>query len=425
MLQSALSRRGFLRTTTALSAATLASMGLNYAHAAGSDKIRTGVIGCGGRGSGAVGNHMDAAKIAGANVELVAAGDMFPDKLDGMKKKWKVPENTCFSGFDAYKQVIDAGVDLVILATPPGFRPTHFKAAVDAGKHVFMEKPVATDPTGIRTVMEGGKIALEKKTAVVAGTQRRHDRNYLETVQRIHQGAIGNVIHMSVFWNGGGIWWHARKPGWTDMEWQLRNWYHHIWLCGDQICEQHIHNLDVANWVMNSHPVSAYGLGGRQVRDRIGQPGEIWDHFCIEYEYPNGGRVTSQCRHWPNSANSVSEFAIGTAGTATPANTVSPTGKPAIKAAGKKGKGGDDNPYVLEHVDLLKSIMDGKPLNEAQQVAESTLVAIMGRMSCYTGKLVTWDQALNSKLDLMPKELTLQAKPPEIKVPQPGETQLI
>ncbi len=420
MDQSNVSRRGFIKTSGAVTAASLVAMGTNYAHAAGSDVIRTGVIGCGGRGSGAAGDHMAGAGFAGVKAQIVAAGDMFPDRVSGVAKKFNLPKEKVFTGFDAYKGVLDAGVDCVILATPPGFRPMHFAAAVAAGKHVFMEKPVGTDPTALRIVFDAAKVSEDKKLCVVAGTQRRHETNYIDTIKCIHDGEIGDVLHMSVYWNGGGIWFNKRQPGQTDMEAQLRNWYHYVWLCGDQICEQHVHNLDVMNWVMKSHPISAYGLGGRQCRDKEGQiPGEIWDHFGIEYEFANGGRALSFCRHWPQSTENVSEFAIGTKGTSNPGGWVKPfDGK-------QKGFANKRSGYQQEHADLLTAITSGKPINEAKQVAESTLTAVMGRMSCYTGKKISWDQAYNSKLDIFPKELSMDAKMPAPHVAQPGDEKLI
>jgi predicted dehydrogenase len=400
-------------------AATFAAMGTNFAWAQVSEEIKVGLIGCGGRGSGAAGNITEAGGIIKQGVKIHAVADAFENATKNVATKYKVDKGKVFVGFDAYKELIASDVELVILATPPGFRPIHFAAAVEAGKHIFFEKPVASDPWGVRQVIAAGKKAEEKKLGVVTGTQRRHETNYLEAIKRIHDGEIGDVLQMSVYWNGQDIWWKKRPAGMTDMEYQVFNWYHHIWLCGDQICEQHIHNLDIANWVMNSHPISALGMGGRQVRDRLGQVGEIWDHFAIEYEYPNGVRVSSQCRHWPKSDGKVTELVKGTKGSAEPEKWIEIEGK---KMNLKKERSG----YVQEHIDLINSIKAGKPLNEAQRVAESTLTAIIGRMSAYTGKKVTWDWALNeSKLRLVPENVTKDMKPPEVVVPQPGETQLI
>ncbi|HEX2972670.1 MAG TPA: Gfo/Idh/MocA family oxidoreductase [Tepidisphaeraceae bacterium] len=409
-------RRGFLKTSAAVSAAAMvANLGTNFAHAAGSDVIKVGLVGCGGRGSGAIEQNMEAAKILGIKAEVVACGDVFRGKTKHIQDKFKLSDDQCFDGLDNYKKVIDSGIDLLVTATPPGFRPFHFQYAIEKGKHVFFEKPVAVDPTGIRMVMAAAEMATEKKLGVVAGTQRRHETGYGETIKRIHDGAIGEILHMSVYWCGGGIWWNARKPGMSDVEAQINNWYHYIWLCGDQIVEQHVHNLDVACWVLGSHPISAYGQGGRTVRK---EPGQIWDNTAVEYEFPNGARVLSFGRHWPGDGN-VSEFAIGTKGTSDPSNWIKPTG-------GQRQKFENTvNGYLQEHIDLYKSIRDGKPLNEAKQVAESTMMAIMGRMSCYTGKKISWDFAMKSKLDTMPKNLDLKGALSEGEVPLPGKEPLI
>jgi myo-inositol 2-dehydrogenase / D-chiro-inositol 1-dehydrogenase len=423
------SRRSVLRGTTAAmgAAATFAALGTNFAWAQVSEEIKVGAIGVGGRGAGAVGNILEAQERAGQKIKMHAIGDLSPKRAAEIAKKHGVPEDRTFSGFDAYKQVLATDVELVILATPPGFRPLHFEAAVEAGKNIFFEKPIATDPTGVRKVIAAGKKAQEKKLACVTGTQRRHQGSYLEAIKRIQDGMIGDPLHMSVYWNGADIWWKPRPAGMTDMEYQVFNWYHHIWLCGDQICEQHIHNLDVANWVMGSHPISAYGMGGRQVRDKMGQVGEIWDHFAIEYEYPNGGRVMSMCRHWRQADDKVDEFVIGTKGFGRPDGQLEVRGGEKWRYNAKADKERHQNPYVQEHIDLLKSLKAGQPLNEAQRVAESTLTAICGRMSAYTGKKVMWDWAMNeSKLNLVPDNVTKDTVPPPIHVPQPGgETKLV
>jgi len=418
------SRRSILKGTAkaGAAAATFAAMGTNFAWAQVSEEIKVGMIGAGGRASGAAGNILEAAGIIKQGVKIHAVADAFEGPVKKIQDKYKVEKKNCFVGLDAYKELVNSDIELVITATPPGFRPIHFAAAIEAGKHIFFEKPVAVDPWGVRMVIAAGKKAAEKNLAAVTGTQRRHETNYINTIQRIHDGAIGDVTHMSVYWNGQDIWFRERKPGMTDMQDQVNNWYHHIWLSGDQICEQHIHNLDVANWVMNSHPISALGMGGRQVRDMIGQkPGEIWDHFAVEYECPNGGRVMSQCRHWPKSDGNVSEFAIGTNGTSNPGGWVQ------AKGGKKESFKNERSGYVQEHIDMINSIKAGKPLNEATRIAESTLTAIIGRMSSYTGKKVSWDWAMNeSKLKTMPEgDLTWDTKPPEVVVPMPGVTALI
>jgi predicted dehydrogenase len=412
-------RRDVLKTAAAASAVVAFSS--NFAHAQGTDKLRVGVVGCGGRGSGAAMDCVTAAN----NVQIVALGDMFQERIDGIKRhlakaadKVAVTDDKCFVGFDAYKKVIDSGVDLVILATPPGFRPAHIRAAAEAGKHVFAEKPVAVDSTGVRSVIESAEIFKQKNLGFVAGTQRRHQGGYVETIKRIQDGAIGDIVAAQCYWNQGGLWMHPRQSEWSDMEWQLRNWLYFTWLSGDHIVEQHVHQLDVMNWVMGATPTSAYGMGGRQVRTDPAY-GHIFDHFAVEYVYPNGARVASQCRQQDGTDSRVAERVVGTKGWSDCAGTIrgetSYKHKPSEAALG---------PYVQEHKDLIDSIRAGKPLNECKQVAESTLTAIMGRMSAYTGKEVTWEQALNSKQDLTPKTLELGpiAVPP---VPVPGKDAIV
>ena len=410
-----LSRREFVKSGSALTAATLAGAPMVYA--GGQDTITVGVIGCGGRGTGAMENCLDSAP----NVRIIAMGDMFPDRLKNSRKQladskregFKVTDDTAFSGFDAYKKVLDSGCQMVILATPPGFRPMHFKAAVEAGKHVFFEKPVAVDPTGVRTVIEYGKIAKEKKLAVVTGTQRRHQGDYVETMKRIKDGAIGDVVAGRCYWNSGGVWVNPRRENQSDMEYQLRNWYYFPWLCGDHIVEQHVHNLDVMQWAMGANPIKATAVGGRQVRVEP-QFGVIYDHFGVDYEYPNGVHVMSMCRHWNNTPNNVSEGIQGTKGRSNCATSIE--GQNAWRYQGKH-----KNAYVQEHTDLIESIRKGEPLNEAEQIAHSTLVAIMGREAAYTGKVVQWEELLNSKQNLMPEKLEFGPLP-EPKVPMPGKS---
>jgi predicted dehydrogenase len=405
-------RRDFVKKTS-LAAGALAAGEIPAVYAGGQEQtITAGLIGCGGRGTGAAGDFLGSSP----NVRIVAAGDAFKDRVDNARKQlsknesFKVDDEHAFVGLDAYKKVIDSGVNMVILATPPGFRSIHFAAAVEAGKHVFMEKPVCVDPAGARRVMEAGLKAKEKKLAVVAGTQRRHQKGYVETVKAIHDGAIGEVVSGCAYWNGGGVWVHPRKDGWTDLEWQMRNWYYFTWLCGDHIVEQHIHNIDVMNWVLRAHPVKATAVGGRQVRTGP-EFGHIYDHFGVDYEYPNGVHVLSMCRHWPNTPGNVSEHVVGTKGKS---NGHSSAGD--FKAAG-----GGKNPYVQEHTDLVESIRKGEPLNEAQQVAESSLAAVMGREAAYTGQVVVWDDFLKSDMDLMPKNLDWNMKLEVPPVAMPGK----
>lgn len=424
------SRREFLSTAVAAGAGAL-SLGAiaGTAHAAGSDVIKVGLIGCGGRGTGAAEQSINSS----SNVKLHAMGDLFGDHLHGAKEKlarfgdkFDVTDDRCFVGFDAYRKVIDAGVDLVILATPPGFRPTHIKAVIDAGKHLFTEKPVAVDGTGIRTVLAAAEEAKKKNLAVVAGTQRRHQLGYVEAMKRIHNGDLGEIITARCYWNQGGLWSRERQPQWSDMEYQLRNWLYYTWLSGDHIVEQHVHNLDVVNWAMQAHPVRAYALGGRQVRT---QPiyGNAFDHFAVEYEYPGGQYTSSQCRQIDGTDGKVSETIVGTKGVydldgGSKTYVFRPTGGKSERTTARSLK--ERDPYQQEHIDMIESIRSGQPLNELRTVAESTLTAIMGRMSAYTGKAVTWEQALNSQLDLMPKELKFGPLPtPPVAVP--GDTPLV
>lgn len=392
-------------------------------HPGGKETIRVGVIGAGGRGTGAAINALDASPA----VVITAIGDLFEDKalsslgqLQGHgKERCKATKETCFSGWDNHKKVLDAGVDLVILATPPGFRPMHIRAAIEAGKHVFAEKPVAVDPIGVRSVIESSQMADDRKLCIGAGTQRRHSPVYIETIQRIKDGAIGDIISGECFWCSETLWYHDRKPEWSDMEWQVRNWLYFDWLSGDHIVEQHVHNLDVMNWMMGSPPVRAFGMGGRQVRTDP-KFGNIFDHFAIEYEYPDDRRVLSMCRQTAKAGGRVSELVLGTKGTADPSGRIK--GQNPYEY---EGEGKNVNPLVKEHADLINAIMTGQHYNEGKRVAESTMTAIMGRMSAYTGQTVSWKWIMNaSKLDLTPPkyELGPLAVNP---VPMPGQMALV
>ncbi|HYO10995.1 MAG TPA: Gfo/Idh/MocA family oxidoreductase [Tepidisphaeraceae bacterium] len=415
------SRRGFLKGSAAIgaAAATLAAMGSNFAHAAGTERIKVGLVGCGGRGTGAARDAIQASPL----VDIVAMGDLFKDRLDKSRQalakegaQYKVAGDKCFVGFDSFKRVIDAGIDYVILTSPPGFRPEHYAYAIEKNKHVFAEKPVAVDPAGVRRFIESSKLAEQKKLSVVGGFCFRRDATHVETIKRIHDGAIGDVIGGSSYYNVGYLWHHPRQPEWSELEYQCRNWLYYTWLSGDLIVEQNIHRIDIQNWIMKSPPVSAYGMGGRQVRTDPAY-GYIYDHFAVEYEYPNGVKIQNMCRQIDGTDPRVSEIYFGTKGRANPAKGL----------AGERGK--KDVPlaraYVQEHVDLINAITSGKLVNEGVQIAESTLSGIMGRMSAYTGKVVTWEQATNSKLDLWPKEPLAFgpiATPP---VPMPGKEPLV
>lgn len=412
-----LTRREFMVSTMAVGAAAAASRAFGVHQS--EETLKVGVIGCGGRGTGAAMDAVAAAK----GVEIWALGDVFQDRLDSSfkylaenaKDAFKVTKDRAFSGFDNYKKVIASGVDVVILTAPPGFRPQHLKAAVEAKKHVFMEKPVAVDAPGIRTVLECHEMAEKAGLNVVAGTQRRHDVAYRQVMQKIHDGAIGDVVACYAYWNQGGLWMLPRESSWSDVEWQLRNWLYFTYLSGDHIVEQHIHNIDVCNWAMQAHPVKAISLGGREVRTDPAY-GHVFDHFATEYEYANGVKLLSMCRQIDGTAARVSEHIVGTKGT-TNANT-------SIKGATNWRFDGDrPNPYVVEHTHLYEAIRSGNRINETRQVAESTMTAILGRMAAYTGQEVTWEQAMNSKEKLMPDqlafgELAVQA------VAIPGKTML-
>jgi len=320
-----------------------------------------------------------------------------------------VPEDRRFSGFDAYKNAIDAA-DVVLLCTPPGFRPAHFEYAVEKGKHVFMEKPVAVDGPGIRKVIEAAKKADEKKLKVVCGLQRRYQTSYLETLEKIKEGTVGDIVSSQVYWVSGGVWVRERKPEMTEMEYQMRNWYYFNWICGDHIAEQHVHNLDVGNWFKGAHPVKAVGMGGRN--QRVGKDfGEIYDHHFVEFTYDDGTVMNSQCRHWNGVWSKVSETIHGTEGTVTPGMIKDPKGKVVWRF-----RGPDNQPYQVEHDVLYDHIRNDKPVNDAYFTAESTLTSILGRMATYSGQEVTWDQALNSDLDLTPATLAWDADPG----PKPG-----
>lgn len=424
-----ITRREFVASASAaalaggLAPALASSFAARSAHAFGDDSIKVGVIGCGGRGTGAAVNALE----ADPATRIVALGDLFPDRLKGCREalagheffasRATVPADRCFAGFDAFRRVVATDVDVVILATPPGFRPTHFEAAVAAGKHVFMEKPVAVDPAGVRKVLEAAKAADAKGLSVAAGTQRRHEACYLAAMDRIRNGDIGQVVGASVYWNQGGLWDHARKPEYTDMEWHCRNWLYFAWLSGDHIVEQHVHNLDVANWALGSTPARCIGMGGRQVRTDA-RFGHIFDHFTVQYEHASGAVVTSMCRQIDGCASRVEEIIRGTKGVARLTS-----GSARIEGERPWTYAGESpNPYVQEHADLLASLRgSGTRLNEARTVAESTLTAIMGRMSAYTGQELTWETALASKLDLLPAAMEFGSMPP-LAVPTPGRT---
>jgi myo-inositol 2-dehydrogenase/D-chiro-inositol 1-dehydrogenase len=418
--QQAVTRRTFIKGASIAAGALAASqVRIPGAWAAGSDEIRIGLIGAGGRGTGAVQNAIKAAK----GVRLVAIGELFPDRLAESRKTLAdklgaaatVSDDRAFTGLDAYKSVLQTDANYIILATPPGFRPEHLKASVEAGKHIFTEKPVAVDGPGIRTVLSLVDVAAQKKLLVGCGLQRHHQDGYLETMKRIHDGAIGDIVSARAYWNQGALWNRGRKPEWSDTEWQLRNWYYFTWLCGDHIVEQHVHNIDVVNWAMKAHPVRAMGTGGRQVRTGP-EWGHIYDHFAIDYEYENGVHLHSMCRQQENTAGSVSEALVGTQGTCQ-VNDYKITGPKAFAASRK-----EPDPYQQEHTDFIASIRKGEPVSELKMVAESTATAIMGRESAYTGKVVTFDEIVNGTVSLAPPRIDLTANLATPPVPMPGGT---
>ena len=421
-----LSRRDFIKTSAAFGAATLAS-GTGRMFAAGSDKVRIGLIGCGGRGTNDATKCLSSAE----NVELVAMGDTFGDRLESCRQRLKerlgdkvnVTDDACFSGFDAYKNVLACDVNMVILTTTPHWRPMQLKAAIEAGKHVFTEKPVAVDPVGVRSVIASSELADKKGLTIVAGTQMRRISHLVEGIKSIHDGAIGELVGGQCVRLGGGMldWGpKQRQPEWSDMEWQIRRWLFITWLSGDFIVEMHVHNLDVMNWAMNAHPVQCIGMGGRQVRTGP-EYGNCYDHFAVEYEYPNGVRVEYMGSQIDGCTDRNDQRFVGTKGQA-----YTDFGRVVIEGPNKAEYAWDQlDPEIKQHADQIAAIRDGKRLNEGKRIAESTLTAIMGRMSAYTGRALKWDWAMNaSKLDLSPPKYEfgdLEMRP----VAVPGITKLI
>jgi predicted dehydrogenase len=435
------SRREFLKLRPVTLAGAALAGGLSIArsaHAAGDDTIKIALIGCGGRGTGAA---RDALRTKGS-VKLIAMADAFDDRLATSLKSLKgekpdqidVPKERQFVGFDAYQKAIEAGPDLVILATPPGFRPIHFEAAVKAGKHVFMEKPVAVDSAGVRSVLASAEQARQKRLAVAVGLERRHRASYQQAIRRIYDGAIGDVVYLRVYWNNGGHGFTLRDPDESEMTYQLRNWWYFNWLGGDQIIEKHVHLMDVGNWVKRAHPIQANGMGGRQVRTD-NKFGQSFDHYFVEFEYPDGTRMISQCRDIPNCWDSCSEHIVGTKGICTigEAQETKITGPNPWHYPVQIGRGGP-NPYQVEHDVLFESIRNGNPIDQSQYGAESTMTSILGRMAAHSGQVVTWEKAFNSDLRLAPadQKYAWDADPPVMPdengaypVAVPGVTQVV
>lgn len=431
-------RRDFVKQSSLLAGGLLTLPLISQANffSGANDVIKVAVVGCGGRGTGAAVQALSTKQ----NVQVVAMADAFADRLqqsyDNIKEEMadkpgrlNVKEEHKFVGFDAYKKAIPLA-DVVILATPPGFRPVHFEEAVRQGKHIFCEKPVATDPDGVRKVLAAAEIAKTKKLNVVVGLQRRYQTSYRELFKRVQDGMIGDITSMNVWWNQGALWMRERKPEYTEMEYQMRNWYYFNWLCGDHIVEQHIHNIDVGNWFMDQYPVTAVGMGGRAVRTGK-EYGEIYDHHFVEYRYENGVAMNSQCRHWKDSASRVDEEITGTKG----------------RVFGDKGliqdhKGKvlyqfdrklENQPYQAEHDELFAAIAKGEyKYHDAERAAKATLTAIMGRMATYSGQIIPFDKALNLEMNLQPAAYAFDAKPATLPdadgyyaVAKPGTTRYV
>jgi predicted dehydrogenase len=421
MKSDSVSRRGFLAKSVG-GAAAFQIIRPELVRGFADEKLKAGLIGCGGRGTQAVENLLTGVP----NVEITALADIFEDRMESsiratqrlkpeLSSRFKVDPDKRFVGFDAYKKLINSGVDIVMLATHPAYRPMHFEAAIEAKKHVFCEKPFGTDATGVRRFMAAAKKSQDLKLTVKSGAQRRSHPAYLAEYKRLKDGAIGDIVHMNAYWVGtpvlnfknnpmfpGG----KRNPAWADMEFQSRNWYSFVWICGDQIVEQHLHNIDVCNWFMGTHPVEVVASGGAAWRPREEEYGNIYDHISADYVYPNGVRMSSYCRQFQGQgiAQNVSEIIAGTKGTMNLNNPANPV-----------------NPYVQEHTDMMNSILQKGPyINESMTVAESTLTCIMGREAAYSGQKITWDMIMNSKQDLLPKNFDMKASFPPTPLPVPG-----
>jgi predicted dehydrogenase len=441
---NAISRRSLLRGTAAIGGTAFTLIQPHLVRGAGKERLRAGIVGCGGRGTQAVVDLLT----GNENVELVAMADVFEDHLEGSLRRLRDPkflgqrapitverggqqkEMTAaeaaqsigprikvepdhhFTGFDAYQKLLKADIDFVMLTTPPGFRPLHFEAAVEAGKHIFAEKPFGVDAAGVRRVLAAGKKAAEKKLTVMSGAQRHEDTEYVETVGKIHDGAIGDVVALNSYYLSGPVFHaQARDPKWSDLEWQLRNWYSFVWICGDQIVEQHFHNIDFMNWVMGGHPERVAASGGAAWRPREPLYGNIYDHMVSDFVYPNGVRLSSHCRQYRRGAfNDVSDLIVGSKGHST-GNDL-----------GTKGI----NSQVAEHVRFVNSILGTGPyVNQTVAVAESTLTCVMARESAYSGLAITWDQITNSQQDLLPKQWSYDAKMEPAPLPVPGEYKFV
>ncbi len=434
-----LDRRSFIKTATVITGAMTVDplVGMDRTYNSNKSVLKLALIGCGGRGTGAAAQILNTPY----NIKLVAMADAFKDQLESSyhnlfkkfgAKKVDVAEDQKFTGFDAYESAIKLA-DVVILATPPGFRPLHFESAVEEGKHVFLEKPVATDVPGIRKIIKTGKLASQKNLKVMVGHQLRYQKSTINSMQKMKTGIIGDLLAMRSYFNSGGVWVRPRKPKWTEMEYQVRNWYYFNWLSGDHIVEQHVHNLDFMNWVKGAHPVKAQGMGGRQVRNGP-EHGQIFDHHFVEFTYPDGSILSSQCRHIKGCWNSWADAIIGSKG-----SFYSEPSRQYVEFKNRKDKliyqydGQEDTPpHQLEQNAFIESIVTDTPLNEAHQGAISSLTAIMGRMATYSGKEITWEEALQSNMNLLPDHFSWDADPPVLPdkkgmypIPIPGRSGVI
>jgi predicted dehydrogenase len=419
-----MTRRRFLETGAKVTALTGFSVG-GQAFGANNDRIRVGLVGCGGRGTGAARDAL----LAGTNIELVAMGDIFKAKVENslgklmkikednraLKSSIKVKPDHCFAGLDAYKKVIDSDIDYVLLCTPPGFRPAHIEYAVKKGVHIFAEKPCATDSPGVRRILALENEMKRKGIALLSGFNSRHVFHYADMVKAIHDGELGDVMSLYAYFNTGNIWYRQREEGMTLPEYHFHNWFHVDWLCGDHIVEQHVHNLDFCNWIMQAHPAKAYGMGGRQYH--LDRGGNIYDHFTVEFEYENGIRMTSMCRQIKGTDTKIGEEIVGTKGhAAIVARKTQITGE---NARVFREHPNQHESHRQEHIDFVAALRRGETPNDTRFLCESTLTAIMGRESAYTGKHVTWDEILNSNLQLTPPDIAAwdgSIRP----VPRPG-----
>jgi len=408
-VRAGISRREAIRATS-LAGAALAGMRGVHGQTGSSDVIRVGAIGVGGRGRGAL---VQALSVPGSATKLTALADIRSDNITRTlqaveqldKSKIDCPADRRYEGFDGYQKVLEH-CDLVVIAAPPAFRPAHFTAAVKAGKHVFMEKPISIDAAGTRICLEAAKLADEKKLKVVVGLQRHYEERYRQTLAKVREGLAGDIISGQVYWNGDRPWWKARKPGQTELQYQIYNWGHFLWLCGDHIVEQHVHNIDVANWFLGTLPLDAYGLGGLQNREPA-KPTQIYDHHTVTFNYPGGVKILSECRQFPGGEGKVTEEFQGTKGYVRIGEITDHKGNVLWKYDGPKR-----DPYQVEHDELQDAIRNDKPLNNAYYGTTSSFSSVLGRTATYTGKQVSYDDLLKTNFRTMPENLSWETAPP-------------